>query len=314
MRIYLRLFILFIFILPLVMFGQQIDNAGFENWENAAPAIDEPVDWNTIKTADDPGISSMAPITFERSDDAHSGNYSLKLYNVTPFPNLVATGAITNGRFHAEFDLTKSYSYSQRSDPTYHQAFTGRPDSLVGWFKYFPNLTDAAQFKVILHVDSCKLPADSVTLLNWVGMAVFVTGHGETFSEWTRFAVPFIYFRDDAPEYLLATLNSGDSITAIDGSYLLVDDLQLVYGPQGIAENKVKEPFLSVLHDKMVLTLDEQEYMGQWFYLVDASGQTILSKKLDGNAISLPGHLPRAFYVAVLKSSERQYVQKILIP
>jgi hypothetical protein len=308
----LRLLCLFIFLLPLISTGQQLENPGFEEWEIAAPSINEPVEWSTIKTADS-DISALAPVTFDRSDDAHSGLYSLKLYNVTPFPNLVATGAITNGRFHAEFDLTKSYSYSQRSDPKYHTVFTGRPDSLTGWFKYFPNLTDAAQFKVVLHVDSCTLPAHE-TLPNWVGMAVYKTENGVTYDTWTRFSVPFTYFSDDTPEYLLTTLNSGDSITAIDGSYLLVDDLQLVYGPEGITEHDAPIPFLSVAAGRLMIDLPEKEYLNNWLYLIDASGKTLLAQQLKNSTVMLPGTLSGGIYVAVMDGSDRQYVQKVMIP
>lgn len=300
--------------LPLAVAGQQLENPGFEEWETAAPSIIEPVEWNSIKTADDPGIAAMAPITIDRSEDAHTGNYSLKLYNVTPFPNLVATGAITNGRFHAEFDLTKSYSYTQRSDPKYHTSFTWRPDSLTGWFKYFPNLNDAAQFKVILHVDSCKLPTDSLSQLNIVGMGVFVTEHGVTYDSWTRFSVPFQYFNDSLPEYALTTMNSGDSITAIDGSYLLIDDLELKYAPAGINEPKKPDSFLTYGKGILNLTLAPETYMNQWFYIIDASGQTVYSTRLERGTINLPESIPGAVYIALLITSDRQYAQKILIP
>jgi hypothetical protein len=313
MKIKVLYFIILFLSIPLIFKGQQLENPGFENWENAGTVKDEPVDWSTIKTADDPGIGAVAPVTFDRSDDAHSGLYSLKLYNVKVF-GLVATGAITNGRFHADFNLDLSYSFTQPDDPRWHTPFTWHPDSLTGWFKFHPNEDDRAQVKVILHVDECKLPENG-TMPNWVGMAVYVTEPGVTYDTWTRFSVPFDYYNDNIPEYELTVLNSGDSTTAVDSSYLLIDDLHLVYGPEGIWEHRIAESFLTAANDRFVIDLqDENEYLDQWFYLIDITGQTVLTLQINSNLVEIPGHLTPGVYVAVLKGKSRQYSQKILIP
>jgi len=295
------------------LFGQQLENPGFENWENAGTVKDEPVDWSTIKTSDDPGISSVAPVTFSRCDTAHSGNYSLRLYNVKVF-GLVATGAITNGRFHAEFNLDSSYSFTQPDDPRWYTPFTWRPDSLVGWFKFYPSEDDRAQFKVILHVDECKLPENG-TMPNWIGMAVYVTEPGITYDNWTRFSVPFDYYNDNIPEYELTVLNSGDSTTAAEGSLLLADDLELVYPASGISEHRLASPFLAQTKNSLVIDLkNESEYLGYWIYIININGQTVLTRQLDNNIVDLPAQLSPGAYVAVLKGKSRQYSQKVIIP
>lgn len=313
MKRIIRLIIVFFFGLPVIFFGQQLENRGFENWEDAGTVKDEPVDWSTIKTADDPGIAAVAPVTFDRSDDSHSGNYSLKLYNVNVF-GIIATGAITNGRFHAEFNLDLSYSYTQADDPKWHTPFTWRPDSLTGWFKFYPKEDDRAQFKVILHVDECKLPENG-TLPNWIGMAVYVTEPGVTYDNWTRFSVPFDYYNDELPEFELTVLNSGDSTSAVDSSWLLVDDLQLIYPASGISEHRIAEPFLTIAQSRLQIDLkDPSEYTNQWFYLINANGQTILTRQLDNSFIELKDNVLPGIYVAVLKGKTRQYSQKIMIP
>ena len=313
MKQILRILIFIFVLVPAVIFGQQFENPGFENWENAGTVKDEPVDWSTIKTCDVPGIASVAPVTFARCDTAHSGNYSLKLYNVSVF-GLVATGAITNGRFHAEFNLDLSYSYTDPADPQWHTPFSWRPDSLVGWFKFYPKEDDRCQVKAIVHVDECKLPENG-TMQNWVGMAVFVSEPGATYDQWTRFAVPFDYYREDIPEYLFCTLNSGDSTTAIDSSFMLIDDLQLMYPSSGISENKLASPFLREADGKLIVSLTgEAEYLGQWFHLIDIKGQTVYSAKLEDDVIELPSRLAAGMYMAVLKGKSRQYSQKIMLP
>jgi hypothetical protein len=312
MKNLLRFFILLSLVFPVASLGQQLENPGFENWENAGTVKDEPVDWSTIKTCDNPGLASLAPVTFDRSTDAHSGNYSLKLYNVAVF-NVIATGAITNGRFHAQFNLDSSYSYSDTTDARWNTPFTWRPDSLVGWFKFYPKGDDAAQFKVILHVGECKLPANG-TLPNWVGMAVNYTEAGVTYPNWTRFSVPFTYYDDRTPRYVLNVINSGDSTSAVDSSYLLVDDLQLIYKSSGVPDQKMPDPFLINRNDRLIISLKpEEDYLRQWFYLIDGNGKTVLTLKLESDEVLLPSGLPSGIYVAVLKNKNKQYVQKVMI-
>jgi len=309
----LRFFFLLSLVFPTVFYGQELENPGFENWEDVGSGIIEPVDWSSTKTSDDPGISALAPLTFDRSEDAHSGNYSLAIYNVKVFANLIATGALTNGRFHADFNFDSAYSYTQADDPQWNTPFTTRPDSLTGWFKYFPKGNDIAQFKVVLHVDECKLPANG-TLPNWVGIAIYSTDHGVTYENWTRFSVPFTYFNDYTPEYVLTVLNSGDSTNVVDSSFLLIDDLHLINPEAGISDLHYAESFLFVADNRLVVNLkSEQAYLHQWFYLIDAAGQTVLTEQLENNQIILPGSLPQGVYVAVLKTNSQQYVQKVMI-
>jgi len=85
-----------------------IENPGFEEWElpfGLPVNHPEPVNWSSIKTSDNININPVAPINWARSDTAHSGNYSLKLFNVSALC-LVATGTMTNGRVHAEVSAT----------------------------------------------------------------------------------------------------------------------------------------------------------------------------------------------------------------
>lgn len=308
------LFIAIIMPFSFIMMGQQIENPGFEEWEDVGTVVDEPVDWNTIKTADNQFMANAAPVTFEMSTDARSGNYALKLYNVSAF-GLVATGAICNGRFHADFDLSKSYSYTDTNDARYHMQIGARPDSLAGWFKYFPTDNDKAQFKVILHVDECKLPENG-TFDNWVGMAVFQTVPGVTYENWTRFSVPFEYFKESKPEYLLCVINSGDSTAAYDGSYLLADDIELIYSTSaGISEPVRPINFLRVSGRDIEITLEsEKSFLGAPFRISDMNGRSVYVKILDSRVIrDIPKDIPTGLYIGTMGSGNNRYSQKFLL-
>lgn len=207
--------------------GQQVENPGFEIWEEAITSVMEPVDWSSVKTCDNAGIGNLAPVTIERSSDAHTGSYSLKLFNVTIF-NTAVTGAVTNGIFHADFNFDSSYAYTKVPDARWNTPFASRPDSLVGWFKYFPQGNDIAQVKMILHFGEGKIPENG-TMPNWVAMAAFQTPAGAAYDTWTRFSVPFDYYSDELPEYLLCVISSSYAVSSMEGSYLLIDDLEVIY-------------------------------------------------------------------------------------
>ena len=309
----ISLYLLLALLLPVLASGQQLENAGFENWENAVADIDEPVDWNSIKTADDPNIANVAPITFERVTDAHSGDYALKLFNVNAF-GLTATGAICNGRFHAEFDLSKSFSYTDSTNAKWHTPFTYRPDSLTGWFKFFPQEDDICQFKVILHEKECKLPENG-TMANWIGMAVYQSPPGATFENWTRFSVPFDYYNSKNPRYLLCVINSGDSTEASVGSYLILDDLEMVYNNAGIGDHETPARFIHVNNRNIELSLDPSiDIMGKTFQVVGLSGQVVYSERVTGPVIShIPSNILSGIYLAVLDTGRERYVQKFFL-
>jgi hypothetical protein len=311
MKKFLLPFSLILTYLPVILFGQQFENGGFENWEAITSTLSEPVDWNTIKTADDAFIASVAPVTYDTSHDAHSGNLAIKIYNVKAF-GVIATGAICNGRFHAEFDLSKAYSYTDSTDAQWHTPFTHRPDSLAGWFKYLPQEDDRAQFKVILHVGECKLPENG-TFPNWVGMAVYNTAPGVNYETWTRFSVPFEYYQDILPRFFLCTINSGDSTDAAENSLLLVDDLEFIYGSSGIKEAEKNVQFLSVYPEHLLITLPENEYLGLMFTLMDMSGRPVIREKPTSNRIGFPAGLQPGVYIAVLNGNSGNYSQKIIL-
>jgi hypothetical protein len=297
--------------LSLGLSAQQIENPGFENWENAGTVKDEPVDWSSIKTCDDPLIASVAPVTFDQSTDAHTGNFSLKIYNVKVF-GIVATGAICNGRFHAEMNLDSSYSFTVQDNPLWNTHITTRPDSLAGWFKFFPNDNDKAQFKVILHVDDGTLPENG-TFDNWVGMAYYKTEPGVTYDTWTRFSVPFEYYKDIAPEFLLCVINSGDSTDAVDSSYLLTDDLELIYKSSGIDDPIVPGSWINCYKNRLDIgLLSDEEFLGRPFTLFSLTGQSVFSTVLNSRQVPLPA-LPPGVYIATLQGKSRQFNQKIMI-
>ncbi len=116
---------------------QQFENPGFEDWEDAGTVIEEPTNWSSIKTSDAGQIiNDAAPVVWAQSDDAHSGNYSLKLFNTAAF-TIVASGTISNGRVHADFNPELGYVYTQHDDDRWHTALAVIPTVLYSGIRHF---------------------------------------------------------------------------------------------------------------------------------------------------------------------------------
>ncbi len=314
MNVFLRVCIVFILISPAVIIAQQLENPGFELWENAGTVRDEPVDWSSIKTSDAGDlINNAAPLVWDKSTDAHSGNFSLKLINKEAF-GIVATGTMTNGRVHADFNPELGFVYTDSSDARWHTPFTWRPDSLAGWYKYYPKGQDFGRVKMVLHIGEGQIPENG-TFPNWVGLADFIMEPGVTIDTWTRFCVPFEYYNENFPEYTLLTIYGGNGTTSTDSSIVYFDDLEVIYKNAGIPETAMNKAFLHFSQGMLILDfLTPDYYINQPFKLVDISGRVVYSENLTSKEISgLPANLPDGMYVAVLNSSKGTFVQKIFL-
>ncbi len=223
-----KLFIGFIFLIFVVSSpGQtQLENPGFEDWEDVGLPVEEPVDWSSIKTSDNSILNQFAPIVWGKDETGHSGNYCVKLFNVSIF-TIVAAGTLTNGRVHSDMNPDLGYVFTDTSDARWNSPLTGKPDSLVGWLKFFPQGNDVARVRALIHRDDAKIPENG-TFSNWIAETEFVSV-SEEIEEWTRFSVPFTYYNSDAPEYVLVVINSGDGTTPVEGSIAYFDDLELIY-------------------------------------------------------------------------------------
>lgn len=293
-------------------YGQQPENAGFEDWEDAGTAIDEPVDWSSIKTSDAGDfVNNAAPVVWGQSTDAHSGNYSLRLENVLTIGSIIATGTITNGRIHADFNPAASYSYTDPDDSRWHMTLSDRPDSLAVWIKYSRMGNDTAQVKALLHVGEGTLPPTPQNQGNWIGYAQINVS--ESLGEWTRVVVPFNYFSQANPEYMLIILTSGAGLAPIQGSVALYDDVKLIYNPNGLEDLSSKEGLIYTY--RMNIHLDkipENLIRGARLELVNLQGASIWSTIVAGKNVNLEGSgITEGIYVIKISSKDGVYTQKV---
>ena len=202
-------------------------NSSFETWQNLGAGTEEPEEWSSIKTSDGGSfVNNFAPQVCWRSDDAHTGSYSVNVRTVTS-PIGAANGIVTCGRVHAELDPANGRVFTEASDPQWHQALTSRPDSVVGWYKTTVQTGDFPTIDAIVHTGAASIPENG-TIGNWVATANW-DGASATVGEWTRFSAPFNYFSVSAPAYFLMVLTSGDSLVSQIGTQSWYDDIALIY-------------------------------------------------------------------------------------
>lgn len=206
--------------------AQQLENSGFEQWENVGTGEEEPLSWSSTKTSDNSSLNALAPQVISRTTDAHTGSYAAKLINKNvPFVNVVANGIVTNGIIHTTTNPQDSYVYTDVNSSNHSQPFTSNPDSIVGWYKYTPQGNDLGNIQVLLHASYGQLPIDASTSV--IALADFDFSAN---SNWTRFSTPFVYYPTiNMPAYILCNISAGDSTLAVANSELKIDDLELIY-------------------------------------------------------------------------------------
>ena len=216
----------------------QLPNPGFEEWDGGTTS--EPTHWNSFASADGT-FSSLAssPHHYRRNGGrpGTEGSYYLTIYS-TSIIGIVANGNMTTGRIHAGSMSAadeENYNYTQRSNASHCQPFTGTPDSLYVWVSFYAASVDSkAQVSAIIHGDNdFKSPNHEEDVDRYCGKAIgrfSRTSDSPSQPQWTLVQIPFEYSGNSAPRYLLLSLASN----AVPGSgsgndSLSIDDIQFVY-------------------------------------------------------------------------------------
>ncbi len=221
-----------------------IANGGFETWGNTSPGLStEPTNYYSNKSGS--AIAQLANATcFQETSSPHSGTYCVRLETINYLGISVVNGSLTTGVVNApSTDKARGYigtvNYSNSSDVR-RMAFTGRPDSLVGWYKYTQGgASEQGKVRVILHTGdyndpevSGGSPADYPNLsANKIADATWLTPASNV-TTWTRFSVPLNYVSTSSPAYIMINMTpSANQMTSVAGSKIWFDDLEVVYTP-----------------------------------------------------------------------------------
>lgn len=278
----------------------QITNSGFESWGGSGATV-EPTSWNSNKTGT--GFAPNGPQTcFLETSAVHSGTACVRVETVY-YILAVVNGNVTTGVVNApNTDKAKGYLGATGSNT---MAFTGRPDSLVGWYKYTQatNGTGAtseqAKVRAILHSGEYFDPETPYQTnhadlsANKIATALYVSPASNQTS-WKRFSVPFIYVNSSTPSAVMVNITSSNNQLTVapasggTGSKLWVDDLEMIYNNvTTIKENEFDKNVKVYYYEKNIyvdfVTKSSEQSKVEIF---NATGQLVSSQQIDNSVVN----------------------------
>ncbi len=213
-----------------------VPNGEYENWQNVGQSTEEPTNWNSNKTGG--GFATSGPQTcFRDTSTINGGSYCMKIKTGSYF-GIVVNGSGTTGKVEApSTSKSEGYIHTIAGDPSYSSAFTGRPDSIVFWYRYTKAGSDYPKIETRLHVGNAYAPETPVngnhpdSTVNIVARALW-NGPANSVATWTRISIPFTYVDARTPQYILVTMTStGDQTGGTSGSTMWVDGMTAIYNP-----------------------------------------------------------------------------------
>ena len=287
--------------------AQQLENSGFEQWENVGTGEEEPLSWSSTKTSDNSSLNALAPQVISRTTDAHTGTYAAKLINKNvPFVNIIANGIVTNGIIHTTTNPQDSYVYTDVNSSDHSQPFTSYPDSIVGWYKYVPQGNDVGNIQVLLHSSYGQLPIDASTSV--IALAEFDFSSN---SNWTRFSTPFNYYPTiNNPAYILCNISAGDSTQAVANSELKIDDLELIYNSTTISNEETNLLHVTYENDLLQFSNVVKEIN---YAIYNVEGQLMNFGKLDRYNRNVSISLASGIYFISTQNKDHHQSIKLLV-
>jgi len=268
-----------------------IPNGGFENWTNVGQLTEQPTNWNSNRTGG--GFASSGPETCFRDTSTLGGGSYCTMIMTGTIVGTVVNGSCTTGEVEApSFTKTEGYIQTVAGDASHSAPFTGRPDSLVFWYRFSPRGTDSPTVQARVHVGNAYAPETPVnsnhpdSTVNIIGRAIW-TGTNTAQATWQRVSVPFVYVDNRTPQYILITMTgSADAAAGTDSTTLWVDEIQAIYNPNGISE--VKQPTVKTYWHgtTMIADLTGQGLTDVSLQIISMTGTVMADQPLNGNAIN----------------------------
>jgi hypothetical protein len=188
-----------LFLLPQIIFSQQVENSDFEDWNNNSLLV-----WNNYVNAQ--GFSLR---TANKTTDAFSGNYAVDMKTFT-IGSYVVPGTIQLGYLN------------NKLLPSGGIAFNFRPNAISISLKYKPVNNDS----LIIFAYLTKFNTQS-NKNDTIGACFYA--YNKAITEYKTLLIPIYYKTNDIPDSLNIFFSSS-FIQRSPGSELIVDNLKLLYG------------------------------------------------------------------------------------
>lgn len=316
----------------------QIFNGGFEDWGNTSPGnADEPTSWYSNKTGST--VAAIGPQTcFKETTNPHSGTACVRMetkyYVLAVVNGNLTTGVVNAPNQNKAEGYIGTLNHSNAADQR-RMEFVGRPDSLIGWYKYTQATSGtgatAERGKVVafLHTGDFNDPEVPVNgnhpdlSGNKIAKALFITEAANT-SAWKRFSVPFDYSTGATPTHIMISITpSENQLTTAPGftgtgSIMWLDDLQVVYNSSSVGLEENTQNNFNVYTFDRSLFVDFKEVADQESVVnvFDLTGKVVFTQKLAANQLNqlqLPAHLVEGTYLYQIAGTAIQKTGKIAL-
>jgi hypothetical protein len=305
---------------------QQVNNSGFETWDNLGAAAEEPVQWNSFKTASGSlalyGSQQIKRSTLTRPGS--TGSYSCVIWSKSIL-SIIANGLVSTGQINmgamAAAD-TANFNVTRTALPEFSETLGGHPDSLVVWVRFKPATvggTDSARVRATIH-DTYDLrdPANAASLPHIVGDAT--KNFPSTNNQWTRLSIPFNYGGPAiSPDFILISLTTNKTPGAgAGGDSLYVDDLSLIYNGVGIQSPDQSENF-SVFTDAtdIIIGFSFEKPIASLVDIYNMNGQLVYSNSITASAkqhkVSTNNFDAGVYLVSILTENGQRFTRKITV-
>lgn len=209
-----------IFISTSKIFGQQIQNGGFENWTTTQSA--EPNNW-----ASNNFMAGMGGSPFvTQSTTAHSGSYAVQMVTASAFNPMSQHTDTVPG-----FIFTGMAPTGPGTFPVNGIALSQHADSLIAWYKYAPAGADS--FMIM------------VATTKWNGTGRDTTSKtmfkGGASANFVKLSLPLHYTMMTPSDSIYIEIASSNHRGGKIGSTLIVDDVSLVFGTTSINEKYMEK-------------------------------------------------------------------------
>jgi hypothetical protein len=288
-----------IFLVSTICLWAQTPNAGFETWTHHSGVwtYDTPDSWDNSN----PQSYLASVYSCVKGSPGHSGSFAIELItkNIGSPINQLVPGVATTGTLPTS--ITGSI--------TGGIAYTLRPDSITGWYKYTPQGGEKGFIEFVLF--------GSGGLSDTIAIGDFSTPSA-TVSTFTRFAAKMVYKSANAVVNSIWLLSSSadDGLTTGIGSTLIVDDLNLVLSSVGIAEQERPEINISPNPAVDHIVIRNELNPKAIFIMYDVTGNKIAEEKVENTTDVIDvNNFPNGLYIYTIIDESNTVVKagKIII-
>jgi hypothetical protein len=291
----MKKFLLLLVIIPAVNFAQIVPNGNFENWTTAS-GYNDPTGWDTPNSVS----SSLGVITvYKETSIVQEGSSSVKIQTKsilgTPIPGLITLGDFNINVLTFEATITGG------------TPFTGRPESMSGYYQYEPIFNDEAFIGIILLKQNGA---------NWDTVADGAFTSTSTLTTWTPFLATLNYRTSDIPTHLNIIIMSSDRNAPQPNSTLYIDNLTFSY-PASVDEAGASSISVSYSDDVLYVNMSQEHHEISNIHIYSVDGKLMGSYYPDHRhmwemKVQLPG-LPAGLFIASVTSANGSVVQKKFI-